>query len=128
MLEREPGGNGDAARIARKHLRIQVVERRAWNREAMYRGAGESDRSHVVDRTADILRVVEDVVEAAGELEPAPFANRHILRNRSVDIVDRFHAHGVAARGGKSALGSGHIAGMKPINNIDASIAKNVAI
>ncbi len=32
-------------------------------------GAGESDRGHVAEVAADVLRVVEDVEEAAGELE-----------------------------------------------------------
>src|ERR1035438_1014385 len=92
FLEDELRRDGDAARIAGEHLRRLVEHRLGWNREVVHRGAGESDGSHVADVAANVLRVVEDVEEASGELDLILFGERHALGNRGIDVVGRIHA------------------------------------
>jgi len=68
-------------------------------------------------------RVVEDVVEAAGELELVLSPIPTFFANRSVNVVDRIHPIGVAARGGKTALGNRHIAGSRIVNQEGHGVA-----
>src|ERR1035438_6763685 len=56
-------------------------------------------------------------MSSVGELEPpALFAERDALGDGGIDVVGRVHALGVAARGGKGALGSRHVAGRRVVH------------
>src|ERR1039458_8265216 len=81
FLEDELRRDRDAARIAGEHLRSLVEHRAGRNREVVHRRAGESDRSHVADVAADVLRVVEDVKEASVESDLILLGDRDALRS-----------------------------------------------
>src|SRR5450432_3471466 len=97
MLENNLRREGDAAGIAGKHLRRLVEHRLAWNREVVNRRLGESDGGHVADQSAHILGMVEDVVEASGELDLEVFLEGHRLGEGGIDVIRRVEALGVAA-------------------------------
>ena len=72
----------------------------------MGRATGVTDGGDVVGMGAGVLRVVQEIVEPAAELEFVAFLKDvEALEEGEIDVVDGVEVGGIAAAGGHDALG-----------------------
>ena len=79
----------DDARVAAKYLvRMQEVARQGRDL-IQRRQASSANGIHGVDRSRNVLRVIESVEEISAELDFLRFAEPEVLEQRNVEVVNR---------------------------------------
>src|SRR5712664_3980194 len=89
------------SRITRE-LRCRMVEVGTLRPQNVDLRAGKTNGRDVVQKSRNVLRVVEEIERLCLEFDLEPFRDGESLQGGDIDVVDGIQLQRVAARGGKS--------------------------